>query len=239
MRVVFLSLTGAALLASAGCASTNTESPIYKQSTVYKGRTPVHTGTSAPYYPQDVRPATYTTQPPAPVVYNGSAVINSTAPVGTAPAPEYESIAPPAVGEVTGTPLVEDVQSLGEDGTPGFYAIQAEEGNEFDTTGQTDGLAISAPENAQPAQVQPAQAQPAQAQPTVQTGASAGLDKIVKMNTVSDTVNHTIVTGDTLYSLARKSCSSVIELQRINQIGDDYAIKIGHQLLLPAGQCEK
>jgi len=48
---------------------------------------------------------------------------------------------------------------------------------------------------------------------------------------------HTVVEGDTLYSLSRARCVSVSEIQQMNGIGADYGIKIGQTLTLPVTRC--
>ena len=48
---------------------------------------------------------------------------------------------------------------------------------------------------------------------------------------------HTVVQNDTVYSLSRKLCSSVDEIQTMNGIDSNYSIKIGQNLKLPASKC--
>jgi len=49
--------------------------------------------------------------------------------------------------------------------------------------------------------------------------------------------NYTVQPGDTVYSLARKTCVGVNVIQSMNGIGADYGIKIGQSLNLPASVC--
>ncbi len=48
---------------------------------------------------------------------------------------------------------------------------------------------------------------------------------------------HTVVQKDTVYSLSRKVCASVEEVQSMNGIDGSYAIKIGQTLRLPRSKC--
>lgn len=48
---------------------------------------------------------------------------------------------------------------------------------------------------------------------------------------------HTVVQNDTVYSLSRKLCSSVDEIQAMNGIDSNYSIKIGQNLKLPSSKC--
>ena len=48
---------------------------------------------------------------------------------------------------------------------------------------------------------------------------------------------HTVVQNDTVYSLSRKLCSSVDEIQAMNGIDRNFGIKIGQNLKLPASKC--
>ena len=48
---------------------------------------------------------------------------------------------------------------------------------------------------------------------------------------------HSIIEGDTVYSLARRNCVGVNDIQSINGLNSNFAIKIGDSLKLPASQC--
>jgi len=49
--------------------------------------------------------------------------------------------------------------------------------------------------------------------------------------------SYTVQQGDTVYSLARKTCVGVSVIQSMNALDADYAIKIGQSLTLPASVC--
>jgi len=48
---------------------------------------------------------------------------------------------------------------------------------------------------------------------------------------------HQIVTGDTVYSFARKLCSSVEEIRAINSLDGTFNIRLGDTIRLPASKC--
>ena len=51
------------------------------------------------------------------------------------------------------------------------------------------------------------------------------------------TTAHAVMPGDTVYSLSRKLCVGVNDIQSLNGLGHDYSIKIGDSLNLPASRC--
>lgn len=52
-----------------------------------------------------------------------------------------------------------------------------------------------------------------------------------------DNASHRVKEGDTVYSLARRNCVSVGDIQSINGLNADFSIKIGDDLRLPASRC--
>ena len=52
-----------------------------------------------------------------------------------------------------------------------------------------------------------------------------------------DNASHRVKEGDTVYSLARRNCVTVGDIQSINGLNADFAIKIGDDLRLPASRC--
>jgi len=48
---------------------------------------------------------------------------------------------------------------------------------------------------------------------------------------------HSIIEGDTVYSLARRNCVGVNDIQSINGLNSNFAIKIGGSLKLPTSRC--
>ena len=53
------------------------------------------------------------------------------------------------------------------------------------------------------------------------------------------TIRHRVITGDTVYSLARTSCTSVSELKELNGINDEFYIRVGEEITIPATRCTK
>ncbi len=48
---------------------------------------------------------------------------------------------------------------------------------------------------------------------------------------------HEVVAGDTVYSFARKLCSSIDEIKAMNSLGADFNIRLGDTIRLPASKC--
>ena len=48
---------------------------------------------------------------------------------------------------------------------------------------------------------------------------------------------HAIKAGDTVYSFARKLCTSVDEIKAMNSLGADFNIRLGDTIRLPASKC--
>ncbi len=119
--------------------------------------------------------------------------------------------------------IEENVESLGDKGTPGFYAMQGTEG--FETPAETVNLAEVSAE--QPVYQDFAQLQPQTIAPEIAITSPASLTART----------HRIIPGDTVYSLARNSCVSVAELKRINNINDAFYIRVGEDITIPSNGC--
>ena len=52
-----------------------------------------------------------------------------------------------------------------------------------------------------------------------------------------ENASHRVQEGDTVYSLARRNCVTVGDIQSINGLNADFSIKIGDDLRLPASRC--
>lgn len=104
--------------------------------------------------------------------------------------------------------IQENVNSLGEQGTPGYYAVNG------------------TPDYAQAPE--PVRVYAPQPTPTLDANISSAS---------ATNIRHTLKTGDTVYSLARTSCVSVAEFKQLNSIDDQYYIRVGDEILLPAGRC--
>ena len=105
------------------------------------------------------------------------------------------------------TPSIEEnTASLGDAGTPGYYAVQNAENTPAPIEAQLTIPTIT-PE------------------PAIIAPASINIRR------------HMVVSGDTVYSLARTSCVSVAELKQVNNINDEFYIRVGEEITLPPSHC--
>ncbi len=105
------------------------------------------------------------------------------------------------------TPSIEEnTASLGEAGTPGYYAVQGTENTLAPIEAQ---LAIPT--------ITP--------KPAIIAPASINIRR------------HMVISGDTVYSLARTSCISVAKLKQVNNINDEFYIRVGDEITLPPSHC--
>lgn len=148
-------------------------------------------------------------------------VVRQTAPIYQAvpQAVTYEAPAPvpaPAPG------IQENTASVGANGTPGYYAVNGIE------------PPATTPQQLQPQLAQVQQLQPQQVQP--ETKQLLG-PKTYTVPVSAMTARHTVKPGDTLYSLARTTCSTVAEIQGLNTINAKFYIRVGDDIHLPSGRC--
>jgi len=136
-------------------------------------------------------------------------------------APIYQAV-PQAVTYEAPSGIEENTASVGEGGTPGYYAVNGIE------------PPATSPQIAQP---QLAQAQTLQPQQVLPTTEPLLEPKIAAVPASAVTMHHTVNPGDTLYSLARTACSTVAEIQSLNTINSKFYIRAGDDILLPSGRC--
>ncbi|MCF6221929.1 MAG: LysM peptidoglycan-binding domain-containing protein [Robiginitomaculum sp.] len=239
MRILTSAVIATTMLALAGC-STTAVNPNYQQTTKYKGSNPY--ANQAPNS-AEVQNANYQTQRAAPVTYIGQQVAPipmQTVPGQTVPGqkmvrqsvPVYQSVPQTVTYEAPRVEqgLQENTTSLGENGTPGYYAVN----------GTPPPVQATQPQFAQTQSPQPQQMQ-AEPSPMPTTFAPIplppSLASSIPASLPSGTIRHTVIPGDTLYSLARTTCSSVTEIQNINTINDEFYIRAGEDILLPNGRC--
>ena len=160
---------------------------------------------------------THTQQPYAQQAYT---------PAPTVPA----SYAAPVIAEPYVSPTDTQFNSISETGTPGYQVLQAQ--------------------NAQAYEV------PAATLPVSQSGIGAQeVSYNYEANTISasaDTVaipsqtrilgggshgSHIVQEGDTVYSLSRKLCVGISDVQSLNGLDASYGIKIGDTIQLPNSNC--
>lgn len=122
------------------------------------------------------------------------------------------------------TPAIsETTQSYGAAGTPGYYAV-----NGMNPAQNSAQQTIAQPVYTAP---QPAQISASAAQPISGYGASQISGQNLGLT------RHVLQPGDTVYSLSRKSCSTVADFQALNNIDSSYYIRAGDEILLPSGNC--
>ncbi len=213
MKTVIKTALAVSVFGLVACANTNTESPIYKQSTLYKASVPQQS--TSPVRSVSYETQTYETQPALPVNYENTQYQNQNYQnrqvVIYSDNDEAGIIADTSETDIQ--TANENIKSYGEEGTPGYYAV-----NNIDEEFASAGYSQTQITTKQQEQKQPAAV-------NYQTPVQ------------SDIKQYVITDGDTLYSLARKNCTSVAELQKLNQIGDDFYIRAGDTISLPAMLC--
>jgi len=134
-----------------------------------------------------------------------------------APAPVTYQPAPTTIA-ATYQPIIEPapgiqetVDAPGDIGTPGYYAV-----NDIEEP-VTQAAEIAPPAIPAPVSI------PVTA-PIITEAASTSV--------------HTIIPGDTVYSLARNACIKVADLKQANGINDEFYIRVGDEIQIPAGRCE-
>lgn len=216
MRSIFiLSLTTALL---SGCL-TSQENPNYQHSTLYKGI--------------DVEQSQYANAEPATVTAVSYAQTLTAQPV------QVQTNVQSLPAQTTLAPTDSSYGSREVSGTPGFMAMEsARHASVLEVASQ------DLPE-----------AQLVQSAPLVVTGTPISYDysrnlvqvdaaisepqfsEVVRVMPKASGYNYTVQQGDTVYSLARKSCVGVSVIQSMNGLNANYAIKIGQSLTLPASVC--
>lgn len=227
MRSIFILSLSAALLG--GCL-TSQENPNYEHSTVYKAD-----GADLNQYayaePTVVTAADYQSTTPV----QTQAVFTETMPAQVIPT---QTTSTPTTAPAT-APTDALYGSHDVSGTPGFMAMESAR--------QSEAMEMAA-------QSMPA-AEAMQAAPLGTTGTPitydysrnmVATDVVISGQQMPETVrvtpqvvgqSYTVQQGDTVYSLARKSCVGVSVIQSMNDLNADYAIKIGQSLTLPASVC--
>ncbi|MBL4870374.1 MAG: LysM peptidoglycan-binding domain-containing protein [Robiginitomaculum sp.] len=128
----------------------------------------------------------------------------------------------PQTNNIPKSAIEENVTSYGAEGTPGFYAVQGMEMN------------VPIEKNAMTANISNIQTQiPVQPFTPAPTTSTVTIIEPATMNFRF----HTVIPGDTAYSIARASCVSVAELKRTNNLNDQYYIRVGDEITIPASNC--
>jgi len=183
--------------------------------------TPVQQYSAQPQQSYAVAPAT------APVQQVYSAAPTVTASYEAPAIPEYQA---PVTAESYVSPTDSEFNSISETGTPGYQVLQAQ-------TVQ----AYEAPVVSQSIHGQAIGAQPVSYDYTANTiSASAdtfAMPQETRVFAGSSYGSHVVKQGDTVYSLSRKLCVGIADIQSINNLDASYGINIGDTLSLPASNC--
>ena len=222
MRSIFILSLSTALLS--GCL-TSQENPNYQHSTLYKG-IDVEQSQYANAEPATVATVSYDQTLPAQPVQTT---------VQSLPAQTTLASRPVSILAPTDT----SYGSREVSGTPGFMAMESAR--------QASALEVASQDLPE--------AQLVQSAPLVAMGTPISYDysrnlvqvdaaisepqfsEIVRAMPQPSGFSYTVQQGDTVYSLARKSCVGVSVIQSMNGLNANYAIKIGQSLTLPASVC--
>jgi len=111
-------------------------------------------------------------------------------------------------------------------GTPGYYAVHGTPDADVSAPYQADSYAFT-------------QIETTQQTPNVVSATSLPSNHLFSDSYISGDggMLHHIVEGDTVYSLARKTCTSVTEIKSLNGLNADSYIRLGDNIRLPASRC--
>ena len=141
--------------------------------------------------------------------------------------PEYQA---PVTAEPYVSPTDSEFNSISETGTPGYQVLQAQTVQAYET-----------PVVSQPIHEQAIGAQPVSYDYTANTiSASADTIAIPRQTRIlggGSYGSHIVKQGDTVYSLSRKLCVDIADIQSLNGLDASYGINIGDTLNLPASNC--
>jgi len=227
--IFFLSFTSALL---SGCL-TSQENPNYQHSTLYKA-IDIEQTQYASAEPATVTAASYEQTSPSQLVGAQTTVIQPT-PVQSMPAQTTLASIPASVTAPTDTSYASREVS----GTPGFMAMEsARQASLLEAASQdlpeaelvrsaplvAMGTPISYDYSRNLVQIDATMSEPQ-------------FSEVVRAMPQVSGYSYTVQQGDTVYSLARKSCVGVSVIQSMNGLNANYAIKIGQSLTLPASVC--
>lgn len=142
----------------------------------------------------------------------------ASATIVSAPTQISETVQAPAYGS---TNIEENTNSFGENGTPGYYAIHG----------------IEAPQDMAPTQTALQEQYAFEDAHSVQHTETTPTQPFEVAPASLNTRHHTIIPGDTVYSLARSSCISVAALKSANGIDDSFYIRAGDEIMIPLSKC--
>lgn len=127
-------------------------------------------------------------------------------------------------------------QAYGETyGTPGYHAVMAAQAKAQPTTVPQQQVVAQTYQSPQPIQAIPVP-QPIYQQPqTAVVAPVATAPHPVYAN--GQVAYHEVVEGDTVYSLSKRQCVSVEDIQRLNGLDGNFNIRLGDYIKVPASRC--
>jgi len=136
----------------------------------------------------------------------------------------------PVIPETYVSPTDTEFSSISETGTPGYQVLQAQTIEVYE-----------APVPVQSSYRQSSGAQPVSYDYTANTISASADTFVIPQETRVFAGNsygsHIVKEGDTVYSLSRKLCVGITDIQLINGLDASYGINIGDTLSLPASNC--
>ena len=147
------------------------------------------------------------------------------------PAPTVTaSYAAPVIAEPYVSPTDAQFDTISETGTPGYQVLQAQTAPAY----QAPAATMSAPYSTSGAQ----EVSYNYADNTISASAETfAMPSTSRVLSNSSFASHIVQEGDTVYSLSRKLCVGISEIQSINSLDASYGINIGDTLQLPSANC--
>lgn len=136
----------------------------------------------------------------------------------------------PVIAEPYLSPTDSKFETISQTGTPGYQVLQAQTAEVY-----------QAPRSSAIGTVVTHGAQPVSYDYTANTIAASAATVAIPSETRliggSGYGSHLVKQGDTVYSLSRKLCVGVNDIQALNGLNANFGIKIGDQIKLPASNC--
>lgn len=147
------------------------------------------------------------------------------------PAPTVTaSYAAPVIAEPYVSPTDAQFDTISETGTPGYQVLQAQTAGDYEAPAAT----MSAPYSSNGAQ----EVSYNYADNTISASADTiAIPSTSRVLSAGNYAQHIVQEGDTVYSLSRKLCVGISEIQSINGLDASYGINIGDALRLPNANC--
>ena len=137
----------------------------------------------------------------------------------------------PIVSSAYVSPTDTEFATISETGTPGYQVLQAQT-----IEAEMPAAAMNAQLNPYATTAQEVSYDYEANTISASTAAIAGPSEI-RILEATGYGSHIVKDGDTVYSLSRKLCVGVGDIQSLNNLNANYGINIGDQLQLPASRC--